>query len=94
MLRLEELAQAAVDAWETGDLATAIRELGIHLDEIRADRRLHAEAISRALVQYAMPSDDDIEIDDEPMTSAGEGGIWVQAWLWIPTPQATEVSHG
>lgn len=33
---------------------------------------------------------DDIEIDDEPATSAGEGGTWVAAWVWIEDPEEEE----
>lgn len=26
----------------------------------------------------------DLEIDDNPMTSRGEGGCWISAWVWVP----------
>ncbi|CDO34020.1 hypothetical protein [Novosphingobium sp. KN65.2] len=33
---------------------------------------------------------DDIEIDDEPATSAGDQGTWVAAWVWIEEPEGDE----
>lgn len=26
--------------------------------------------------------DDELEIDDDPKTSIGDGGMWVAAWVW------------
>lgn len=42
------------------------------------------KAIKQAREQYAIPSNDDIEIDDNPALSNVEGeGIWVAAWVWV-----------
>jgi hypothetical protein len=27
--------------------------------------------------------DDDLEIDDDPVTSEADGGVWVSAWIWV-----------
>jgi hypothetical protein len=43
-----------------------------------------ARAIERARERYAAPSDDDIEIDDSPAAERADGGVWVQAWVWVP----------
>jgi len=40
--------------------------------------------VALAREQYALPSDDDIEIDDKPMLAKTERGTWVAAWVWIP----------
>lgn len=32
----------------------------------------------------------EIEIDDQAMTSHGDGGIWVAAWLWIEDEEADD----
>ena len=29
---------------------------------------------------------DELEIDDEPMVSVGDRGVWVNAWVWVPAP--------
>lgn len=34
--------------------------------------------------------EDDIEIDDEPVISIGEGGCWVAAWVWVPLDSAPD----
>lgn len=36
---------------------------------------------------------DDLEIDDEPATSAGECGTWVAAWVWMPEPEPLTCRH-
>ena len=48
------------------------------------------QAIERARDQYALGSDDNIEIDDNPETSQAENGIWVQAWVWVEDETGTE----
>ena len=29
---------------------------------------------------------DEIEIDDQPVLSVADGGVWVSAWVWVETP--------
>lgn len=41
------------------------------------------EQLARARALYADGSDDNIEIDDNALTSRGEGGVWVLAWVWV-----------
>lgn len=40
--------------------------------------------IDRARTTYALPSNDNIEIDDNPRTSFGGDGVWVAAWVFVP----------
>lgn len=40
----------------------------------------------RAREQYAYGADDNIEIDDNAQVLDAEGGVWVQAWVWVSTP--------
>ena len=42
--------------------------------------------------RYANPSGDDIEVDDTPAFSAGDEGIWVQAWVWVPFDACPEAA--
>ncbi|TBR75368.1 MAG: hypothetical protein EPN64_13070 [Burkholderiaceae bacterium] len=81
MLVLEQLAQKVVACWESGDLAAAVRELSKQLREIREEREAHEETIATARKTHA---NDDLEIDDEPMISEGDDGVWVSAWVWVP----------
>lgn len=92
MLFLEQLATAVVDHWDRGDLAASVRALGEHLHELREDRLRHHASIAFARDRYAMPSDDDIEIDEAPLTSAGHEGVWISAWLWVDHDQVPAVS--
>lgn len=54
----------------------------IALPEQVAWRAQHEGTIQAARDNYAS---DDIEIDDTPLLSPGEGGVWVSAWVWVPT---------
>lgn len=83
MLHLEQLATQVIDNWDRGDLAASVRALGEHLAEIRTDRLRHESQIAFARERYAVPSDDTIEIDPEPLTSASHEGVWIHAWLWV-----------
>lgn len=29
-------------------------------------------------------ADDDLEIDDSPLLSPADDGVWVNAWVWVP----------
>lgn len=46
-------------------------------------------AIQCAHDLYCAPSNDDIELDDNPQISAAAngGGVWVQAWVWVPNEE-------
>lgn len=47
------------------------------------DSRASPELRAQAEGIYAR---DDIEIDDIAGASIGEGGAWVQAWVWVASP--------
>lgn len=34
--------------------------------------------------------DDDLEIDDAPLVSPAENGVWVSAWIWVASPEPEE----
>lgn len=89
MLLLLQLATQVVNNWDHGDLAASVRALGEHLAEIQADRNQHQSSIAFAREHYALPSDDDIEIDDAPLTSASHEGVWINAWLWVDHDQVS-----
>ena len=59
----------------------------------RADPNFDAkwgEYIKKARAVYANPSDSDIEIDDQPLISDTDDGVWVSAWVWVPKPLEDE----
>lgn len=62
------------------DLAEALEEA------MRAEKdiRREAKAIAYAREEYADPSDNDIEIDDNPLTCDAGNGVWINAWVWVP----------
>jgi len=51
------------------------------------ERDSYRDAIAEARECYA---DDDCEIDDEPVVSIGDDGVWVNAWVWVPRPSEPE----
>ena len=41
------------------------------------------ELVAEARRLYAVESDNTIEVDDDAKTSVADGGVWVQAWVWV-----------
>lgn len=35
-------------------------------------------------------TDDDLEVDDKPLYSASDEGVWVMAWVHVPHPEKQE----
>lgn len=60
------------------------------VDSALEDQANCAEDIKRA---RALASDE-LEIDDNPMVSVGDQGVWVSAWVWAPLPTEEESSGG
>ena len=52
-------------------------------DQEAQTRALFAAKIAEARRIYAAPSDNDLEIDDDPDISEGDNGLWVSAWVWV-----------
>lgn len=49
-------------------------------------RAAHEGTIQAARDNYAADSSNDIEIVDVPLLDDAGVGIWVSAWVWVPTP--------
>ena len=60
------------------------------VDSALEDQANCAEDIKRA---RALASNE-LEIDDAPMVSIGDQGVWVSAWVWAPSPTEEESSGG
>lgn len=80
---LEDLARAVVANWEKGDLAGAVSALATALRQMEHDREDVSGSIHRALELYGS---DDCNIDEAPLISFANEGVWVSAWVWVPTP--------
>lgn len=42
--------------------------------------------VDEARSNYAIISDNDIGIDENPVISRADDGAWVQAWVWVRFP--------
>ncbi|MCY1215950.1 hypothetical protein D9M72_278080 [compost metagenome] len=87
MLALESLARDVVRLRnaDPAGLNAKLDTLDRLLQTMAQERLDHEDTIQAARSNYAAPSDDDLEVDDEPLLSVGEDGVWVGAWVWIPT---------
>lgn len=61
-----------------------LKEVGKDKDLITLD---YAMVVEAAREQYC---NDECEIDDGPLTSRGDRGCWVQAWVWVAYPEKEE----
>lgn len=72
---------------ETENPSPAMLELQTELAELTDQRLAHEMTIEAARSNYAT---DDIEIDDDPLLSIADEGVWVSAWVWVPTESEPE----
>jgi hypothetical protein len=47
-----------------------------------------AAYVAQAKRQYDLQSNNDIEIDEEPVVSVAEEGAWIAAWVWVNRKEA------
>lgn len=74
----DRLAQAVID----GDPAAAL---------IAANMQANLSGMSREIKAYKrliekardIHTSDDVEIDDQPILSIADEGVWVNAWVWV-----------
>lgn len=79
----ELLAQAVLD----GDSAAASAKADAvkrQIAEMREEITAHEGTIECARSNYA---NDEVEVDDVPLLSVAEDGVWVSAWVWVPIEQ-------
>ena len=62
---------------ETAELKAALEECRNAIGE----RTAYAQEIEKAREEFA---NDELEIDDDPVTSVSDEGVWVSAWVWVP----------
>lgn len=79
---LETRARAVVGNWEFGNLAGALNDLDQCLRHLDHDRDCAAPDIARAHELYESET---CAISDSPLVSRAEGGIWISAWVFVPS---------
>lgn len=88
--RLNSLIHAIheiIEHWPTSQLALAVNQAEFaanvarqELARQKAVEQQHAAHIECARELYCT---DELEIDEAPAVSAGDGGVWVAAWVWV-----------
>jgi hypothetical protein len=80
MTVLYEAVREFLERAKGDDLVDALTDLrDAYVNTTVADGGL----IEAARDRYALGSSDNIEIDDGALTSIGDEGTWVQAWVWM-----------
>ena len=80
MTSLEQLARAVIDA-DLLQRGAALDALAKELARIQTDRTECAGIILEAKGLY--DDGETIAVDDDPLVSVGEKGIWVEAWVYV-----------
>lgn len=82
---LVKAAKAVIERWETGDLASAVRNLANALPD-ETNEQLRMVMVEKAREEN---ESDEVEIDDDAQISIPDEpklGVWVQTWLWARYP--------
>lgn len=92
MSALQAKARAVVEAWDTGDLAAAVRALAEELEEQDELREKFKVLLEEGREWNDM---DGVEVDAEPLISEVYDpdddeliGIWVEAWVWVQNEES------
>lgn len=73
------------DEYELIKAMPGLERIAKRYEEAKEELSSYAAEIEQARDEYALPSDDDLEIDDEPALSIADNGVWVSAWVWVRT---------
>lgn len=63
------------------------------LDRMAGEIEGYAAQIEGARDKYTVGTDD-IEIDESPILSVADDGVWVSAWVWLPLEDDEEGDGG
>ena len=82
MLAIEMLLRHLVYDLQTGSPPSDVmlEAAQLQLRELENDRVFYAKQIDQARATCT----DELEIDDEPLISASNDGVWVQSWTYAP----------
>lgn len=72
----------------TPELLAAIAGLDAQYAEVQE----HEGTVASARSNYAEPSNDDVEVDDNPLVSVAVGGVWVNTWVWVATESDSDTT--
>lgn len=85
MLLIETLTRRLVEQLRqesTSLEVTILRDrLDVELTQLHKDRAVYNAEVLRA----RRLTTDELEIDDDPLLSIADEGVWVSAWMWIET---------
>ena len=86
MNSLEFLARQLVDAISQGspNAGSALSDLKLYLRDQDIARSDHEGTIAAAKANYA---DEDCQIHAQPLLDVTDDGVWVEAWVWVPTKE-------
>lgn len=80
-------ARAKQSGWaDRGELRqarTLLNRAKQFLRPTKAQLKRVQELRAKAKEMYCDGSDNNIEVDDQPMLSEADDGAWVSAWLWV-----------
>ena len=86
MNSLEFLTRQLVDAISEGgpNAGSALSDLKLYLRDQDIARSDHEGTIAAAKANYA---DEDCQVHNQPLLDIVDGGVWVEAWVWVPTKE-------
>ena len=86
MNSLEFLARQLVAAISEGgpNAGSALSDLELYLRDQDIARSDHEGTIAAARANYA---GEDCQIYAQPLLDTADGGVWVEAWVWVPTKE-------
>ena len=86
MNSLEFLAHQLAAAISEGGLnaGSALSDLKLYLRNQDIARSDHEGTITAARANYA---DEDCQIHAQPPLDVTDDGVWVEAWVWVPTKE-------
>lgn len=74
----DRLAQAVIDG--DPEAATIAATLQARLKEMKRETQTHKRLIEQA---RDIHTNDEVEIDDKPILSVADEGVWVNSWVWV-----------
>jgi hypothetical protein len=88
-MHLEHLARTVLAKRATSWLPHHIDDMRRELTEIDENREAYQGHIAQAREQAT----DEFEIDEKPYLDVCHDGVWVSAWIWVPTPTNEELDE-
>lgn len=86
MNSLEFLVRQLVDAIDQNspNMKSTLSDLELYLRDQDIARSDHEGTIAAAKANYA---GEDCQVHNQPLLDTADGGVWVEAWVWVPTKE-------